>query len=78
MSRFIPKIHKTKCPLERATNPRSFWRDTMNSMKPGHWFEYPADRHASVLAAANKYTKGRYSAYKHPEREDFYIYVRIK
>lgn len=78
MKHFIPKVMTTSCPLERHTNPRSFWRELLNGMKPGNWFEFPVQKRWAVLNAAQKYTRGRYSAYQHPEKEGIYIYVRIK
>ena len=74
---FIPKIMKTKAP-QRHTPPRSRWRDLMNRMKPGQWFEFPASKRWTVLKAANNYTRGRYAAYQHPKKPGMYIYLRIK
>jgi hypothetical protein len=75
---FRPQIMTSKCPPQRGTNPRSRWRDVLNSMKPGHWFEFPANKVQAVRCAANKYTRGRYSVYQHPKKDGMYIYVRIK
>lgn len=78
MSHF-PKvtIHKSKAP-QRTTNPRSFWRDIMNRMKPGQWFELHEDWVQRVRAAATTYTRGRHSVYQHPKKAGMYIYLRIK
>lgn len=79
MSRNFPKIvvQKTK-PPQRTTNPRSFWRDIMNRMKPGQWFELPESLVNSVRSSACHYTRGRHSVYQHPNKEGYYIYLRIK
>lgn len=74
---FRPKIMKS-CPPQRHTGPRSRWRDVMGKMKPGNWFELPASMHGAVANAAHLYTRGRYSLYQHPQKQGFYIYVRIK
>jgi hypothetical protein len=76
--KFTPEIQTKACPLERNTGPRSRWRDVLGNMKPGHWFEVPPEAVSSTRTAAVKHTRGRYSLYQHPEKDGYYIYLRIK
>lgn len=75
---FTPKIQTSACPPQRGTCPRSNWRDILNAMRPGNWFEVPKHAYHRVRNAAATYTKGRYSLYQHPTKSGYHIYVRIK
>jgi hypothetical protein len=75
---FTPTVKTGQCPPQRTTGPRSCWRDILNGMRPGEWFETPAFARFRVLTAAQKYCRGRYSFYQHPTKDEAYIFVRIK
>jgi hypothetical protein len=77
---FIPTIisgRTTQAPLRR-TGPHSEWRSRMEAMDVGDWFELPEKFHARITSAAVSYLKGRYTCYKHPEQDGFYIFSRTK
>lgn len=77
---FVPSIisGRTKQAPPRRTGPHSEWRDRMESMDVGDWFELPEKFHARITSAAVAYLKGRYTCYKHPEQKGFYIFARTK
>ena len=62
----------------RNTTPHSVWRNTMESMEPGDWFELPKKFQSRVTNAAASYLKGRYTCYKHGEKEGTYVFSRTK
>ena len=75
-STFVPITNKP-APL-RVTQPQSHWRELLGSMRVGHWFLVKKKDCARVNTAANKYTRGRYSLYKHPSIKDTHVYVITK
>lgn len=74
------KIERSKTaprPSKRSTR-QSTWRALFNTMKVGDWFIVDKEFYSRVGNAGQLYLKGKYSLYKHPEKESKYIFLRQK
>lgn len=68
-----------KAPTNRhSRSGTSKWRDHFEAMQVGDWFVIPKKDYGKVQNAANKYLRGRYSLYKHPEIADRYVCLKRK
>ena len=76
--RFSPVVITDKQAPPRCTTPQSEWRRLMEDMRPGDWFEVPTKFHGRVTNAAVQYLKGRYTCYKHSQKEETYVLSRTK
>ena len=71
--------------IKEAPAPRSIyvhdhentWRNFMLNMKTGQWFELPEKYKNRVQAAAAAYLIGKYSLYKHPQKREVYVFLRL-
>ena len=72
------KIERTKT-APRPSNRKartSTWRTLFNTMKVGDWFVVDKKFYARVGNAGQLYLKGKYSLYRHPDKENKYIFLR--
>ena len=74
------KIRTSKAPARKfGHSKRSKWRDVFEGMELGNWFLVSGHQdYTATNAAAAAYMKGRYSLYKHPTKENTWVFTKTK